>query len=101
MGMNGLTHAQTERIGKLCEEMGESLQCIGKVLLHGYHVEYQGVVYNNKSDLERELGDVAAAMRLMTRSGDLSSVAIAHQRRAKLATITRYMAHQALSQMET
>ena len=100
--MNGLTHAQTERIGKLCEELGEALQCIGKTLVHGYHAEDQnGVRYDNQADLQRELGDVRAAMKLMTRAGDLSAALIAQQQREKFRTITRYMVHQALSQLET
>ncbi len=100
--MNGLTPAQTERLAKLGEELGEVQQVIGKVFLHGYlAVDPQGNVYDNKSDLERELGDVQAAVRLLTRSGDLNRASIVNQNRKKLRTITRYMVHQAYSQLET
>ncbi|MNU19594.1 hypothetical protein D3C71_78250 [compost metagenome] len=100
--MNGLTPAETERIAKLTEELGEAQQVVGKILLHGWRaVDPEGNVYHNREDLQRELGDVQAAMRLMTRAGDLNAVSIAQQRRKKFLTITRYMVHQALDALET
>jgi len=100
--MNGLTPAETERLAKLTEELGEVQQVVGKILLHGYvAVDGGGNVYNNRADLQRELGDVRAATRLMTQAGDLDEKAIARQQREKFRIITRYMVHQAWNQLET
>lgn len=94
--MNNLTPAQTERIAKLSEELGEAQQVIGKILLHGYRAQFQETVYDNKGDLERELGDVKAAIQLMTDAGDLDDARIRTQQLIKRQTITRYMCHQAI-----
>lgn len=92
--MNNLTPAETERLGKFSEEMGESGQVVGKILLHGYHTTHSGIVYNNREDLERECGDVLAAIDLMIKKGDLDKQKVLAFRDAKAAVITKYMNHQ-------
>ncbi len=84
----------SERVGALLQAMGKAGQTISKILLHGHEASFMGVEYNNREDLERELGDVKAAMRLMINAGDLSAERIEAQATAKLPKITRYMQHQ-------
>lgn len=88
------TPAERERLTKLVEECSEVIKVATKILNHGYDTEFAGVHYNNRADLERELGDVGAATRLMTRRGDIDHRQITKARRAKLPVITKYMRHQ-------
>lgn len=106
--MSALTPAERERLAKLNEELGESMermgafiqaagktnQAISKTLLHGYEIEAHGVVYPNREDLMRELGDVQAAVDLMVDSGDVSRAKINEYRKIKRPKITRYMDYQ-------
>lgn len=100
--MTRLTPAQIERLAKFSEEIGEvteilgrSQKIIGKVLLHGYSaMSRDGVPYDNKGDLEKEIGDLLAALDLITGAGDLDPVKIDTQRAAKSQTITYFMDHQ-------
>ena len=88
------TPAERERLVKLVEEMSEATKVAMKILNHGYETEFAGVQYDNRADLERELGDVGAAMRLMTRRKDIDPDKVTKARRAKLPVITKYMRHQ-------
>lgn len=89
-----LTPAETERIAKYTEELGESNQVIGKILLHGWTPFAEGIQYNNREDLEREVGDVLAAIELMIAGGDIRKDVIIERCMEKKKTITRYMEHQ-------
>lgn len=106
--MNNLSPAQTERIGKISEELGEvsneigvvqqiigkAQQIIGKIIIHGLHAEFEGMQWDNKADLERELGDLQAAIQIMVDAGDLDPLNIEAAKQAKLPKIRRYMKHQ-------
>ena len=108
---NGLSDAEMERLGKLNEELGEvnkelgqvitqigkTIQAIGKTLIHGKLAEFQGYVWDNKADIERELGDLEAAIELCVQAGDLSRDNINAAKVAKLPKITRYMSHQEIN----
>jgi NTP pyrophosphatase (non-canonical NTP hydrolase) len=75
---NELTDAEVERLAILAEELGEALQCIGKILRHGYE-SYNPVVNTgrtNRRDLETELGDVLFAIMQMAGNRDISRAAI-------------------------
>ena len=76
---NELTSAQAERLAILLEEMGEAQQAIGKILRHGYASQNPDVLDGptNRESLERELGDVAAAMGLMFAANDLHEQSVA------------------------
>lgn len=93
--MNGMTPAQVERHGKLVEEMGEALQILGKIAVHGYESHHPNTPeVTNRDLLHKELGDVCAAIKLLTDSGDLSEREIYKAAAAKGSVITRYMKHQ-------
>lgn len=56
---NELTPAETERLAILAEEMGETIQVIGKILRHGYDSRnpLEGKTgWTNRANLEKELG---------------------------------------------
>lgn len=93
---NKLAPAEAERLALLLEEMGEAQQVIGKILRHGYasfnpNDPGQGT---NRTMLERELGDVLAAIDLMTPFADLNSDNIQRARRDKHDHVHRYLHHQ-------
>lgn len=95
---NWLSPASLERLAILAEEMGEALQIVGKILRHGWHSEHPSVPgVSNVEWLERELGDVLAAIRLLSLSGDVRTKEIfAHEaeklRKFKLGSA--YLKHQ-------
>lgn len=92
--MNGLTPAQTERFGKLSEEMCEAGQVLGKIQVHGTHPSCEGIQYDNTTDLERELGDVLTAIDLLAAAGDINMDRVKAFRDKKRKTIFRYLVHQ-------
>jgi NTP pyrophosphatase (non-canonical NTP hydrolase) len=99
--MNNMTPGQLERFGKMSEETGEIQQelgqlqqKIGKIAIHGLQPSFENLRWDNKSDLEREIGDFLAALQIMVDAGDLDATAIEEARQVKLPKIKRYMKHQ-------
>lgn len=103
MAFNQLTDAEAERLALLLEECGEVIQVIGKIQRHGYdsqHRDYGNVP--NRQLLEKELGDVLAAVDLLAaQTGyephlkpDVSPVAIESARAAKHGKVRRFLHHQ-------
>lgn len=94
---SNLTPAEQERLAVLLEEMGEAVQVIGKILRHGWtptdYAAQPPRPYDNRADLERELGDVRAAMIRLCSADDLSKSVIHARANAKLASNIR-MHHQ-------
>ncbi len=70
---NQLNPAEVERLAKLSEECSEVIKTVCKILLHGYEsVDPTGVVAGtNRQQLEKEIGDVRAAIVLMTSRSDV------------------------------
>lgn len=94
---NNLTGAQLERLSWLMEELGEAIQCIGKIMRHGYdskdpsNPNHKG----NKDDLERELSDVYAAITLLSNHGDLNLInAMKYSTRPRTSEYFRYEENQ-------
>lgn len=80
-----LTPAERERIAIAVEEMGEALQVAGKILRHGWTPTHEGVAYDNRADLENELGDVMAAIERLMQAKDVSRGHIEARSAMKLA----------------
>lgn len=93
---NKLTPAEAERLALLAEECGEVIQAIGKILRHGYESYHPNDVLktSNRRLLERELGDVQAAVLLMSSGTDLSSDSIESRKQFKLHHVQQYLHHQ-------
>lgn len=91
---NGLSNAEAERLAVLMEELGEAQQAIGKILRHGFDISYADGDPTNREDLEKELGDVQNAQRMMIEAGDLNPAAIQLRAKAKEMTIGQFLHHQ-------
>ena len=69
----GLTDPQIERLAFLAEEMGETIQIIGKTLRHGinsYNPNDPDKI-TNKTFLEWEISDVLKGIHLLGMNGDI------------------------------
>jgi NTP pyrophosphatase (non-canonical NTP hydrolase) len=93
---NQLTPAEAERLALLSEELGEAQQAIGKILRHGYESVNPFVEDGptNREALERELGDVEAAIRLLVKATDLDGNAIVKAEVSKLQRVGAFLHHQ-------
>ena len=94
---NRLTPAEDERLAKLAEECAETIQIICKIQRHGYasRNEDDGASrMTNREELEQELGDIAAALRLLIDAGDLRGEFIIAAERAGLRRMRPYLHHQ-------
>lgn len=107
---NQLTPAEHERLAYLMEECGEVIQIIGKIMRHGYESydptdpnnkvvgeNGRGIgktlqVTTNRQLLERELGDVMRAARMLGTSGDVDPLEVDVQ--ASKGPPSKYMHHQ-------
>lgn len=78
-----LTPAQVKWLGKLCEELGEAQQAIGKILFHGFESRNPGSETNNREDLEKELGDVGSITHILLELGELDFDKIARYEQLK------------------
>lgn len=95
MFSNNLTPAEIERLAVLAEELGESIQVIGKILRHGYaSVRPEDPKQrDNREQLHIELGDVLAAIQLMRNEGDISHSRLMSMKKAKLKRIDKFLHH--------
>ena len=89
-----LTPAEIERLALLMEEMGEAAQAIGKILRHGYGSRHPDGGPTNREALEKEIGDVRAAISLMIEKGDLSVAELWRHEEEKQESVKRYLHHQ-------
>lgn len=99
MAFNGLTDAQAERLDYLQEELAEVIVAIGKIKRHGYESRNPDVLEHlgNRRDLEIELGQVIAAVRLLVNAEDLDNDVIESAMQVKLIQHRHgqaYMHHQ-------
>ena len=93
---NALSPAELERLALLGEEMCEAGQIIGKILRHGYEsydpTDENAVV--NRALLQKELGHVKAAIRLMSRAEDIDLREVEWHQTHKLESVKQWLHHQ-------
>lgn len=90
-----LSHAQTERLALIMEELAESIHMAAKCLRHGYDSTHRDYNYlRNQQLLEKELGDVQAAISLLIRAEDVSDKEIQRHMEEKLKKVRRYLHYQ-------
>lgn len=96
MFTTGLAPAETERLALLMEECAEVQHVIGKILRHGYQSYNPNDEHRtpNRQLLEKELGDLRAAMQLMIREDDISLAAIGRAYTDKTMQLAQYLHHQ-------
>lgn len=91
------TAEQIERLAFLAEEAAEVMQACMKIIRHGWVGIDTNVTpnrtYLNAKALERELGDLAAAVNLCIRGGEVSHAEIEILTEAKLAKLHLYLHH--------
>jgi NTP pyrophosphatase (non-canonical NTP hydrolase) len=91
---NDLSVGEAERLALLLEEAGEVVQAVGKILRHGYESYHPDGGPSNRESLERELGDMAAAIQMMTERRDLNTAFIKQCQREKMVKVAKYLHHQ-------
>lgn len=95
---NKLTPAQLERLAVLSEELGEAQQAVGKILRHGYDSCNPFVSgRNNREDLEKELGDIVAAIGMLSGDRDISRANVESWAESKRENIKPYLHHQGVT----
>ncbi len=95
---NQLTPAEAERLAILIEEASEVIQVAGKILRHGWITVDNSVTppvsYDNRMDLNKELGHVHNIVDHMMLKGDVSHRLILEADNAKNAKWGPYLHHQ-------
>lgn len=93
---NDLTPAQQERLAILTEELGETLQIIGKIERHGYDSRdpTKAASPTNRVMLEKELGDIQTAICLLVEAMDVDEKRIVRRIPQKLEKLWGYHHHQ-------
>ncbi|HQT96841.1 MAG TPA: hypothetical protein PK416_03045 [Thermodesulfobacteriota bacterium] len=89
-----LSPAELERLALLMEEMGESIQAIGKIMRHGYESRHPDGGPTNRELLEKEIGHVNVAVRMMVDSEDLWQTRIQGHEFKKVGSVGQYLHHQ-------
>jgi NTP pyrophosphatase (non-canonical NTP hydrolase) len=90
---NQVTPKEAELLAILAEECGELVQAIGKVLRHGFMSVHPVSEETNLANLEREMGDVRAAMIMLCDEGITNKKAIHEAADEKLRKVIKYMHH--------
>lgn len=89
---NGLTPKEAERLAILIEEMGETIQIVGKILRHGANSHHpDNPQESNVQMLERELGDVVAATEMLSNEQFVSKDNITQRAKDKLKRIVKWL----------
>lgn len=91
-----LTRAEIERLAVLAEELGEAQQVVGKILRHGFF-SYNPLISGSDQNyelLERELGDIAVAIDMLVKAGNLRADAIRRRQAVKTQSIRQWLHHQ-------
>lgn len=105
MAVMKVTDAELERLALFSEEAGEAQQVIGKILRHGFQSSNPLIEPHlrvpNRLLLEKEAGDILAALDLLVASGDLDICRIEAARNAKHDKLPRWLHHQPAKLMRT
>lgn len=95
-GHDDLMPAEAERLDILAEEAAEVIQVVCKILRHGYDSKAPSRQDGptNRELLVAELGDLLAAVYLLTSRNDISDAQVSAARDAKLSRIGPFLHHQ-------
>lgn len=74
---------------KLNEECGELIQANAKTHAHGLIAGANGIIYDNRSDMEDEAGDVIAAIKHMAEEGVIDMKKVLARARFKLPVLRK------------
>jgi hypothetical protein len=92
---NRLTPDEQERLVVLSEECAEVIQVVSKILRHGYESFHPSKPkgLGNRGQLQKELGHVLNAIRMMDRKADITSSVLYFHRDQKTRSIGKYLHH--------
>ena len=92
---NELDPSEAERLALLAEECSEVVQAVMKILRHGYEstTPDDSSGFTNRQRLSKEIGDVEAAVNLMTGSNDLIRRWITSYRNRKRHEVLNWLHH--------
>lgn len=93
MSHTPLTPAENERLVILMEECAEVIQAATKIQRFGYDGSYDDGT-GNREQLEREIGQVNNAIRMMIERSDIDASRITKAHLEKAVTIGKYLVHQ-------
>ena len=88
--------AERERLTILAEECSEIIQVVAKILRHGWTPVKNEIRYDNRTDLEKEIGHVQNILRMMIENGDLNPSSIIKFQNIKHVDIQQYLYYQEL-----
>lgn len=90
---NNLSEAELERLAMLAEECAEVIQCVNKIIRHGYEEYHPITKVVNRDDIQSEVTDLRACLENMYIEGDIEEASMidVHDR---LEQKRRYMWHQ-------
>jgi NTP pyrophosphatase (non-canonical NTP hydrolase) len=91
---NQLLPAQLERLALLIEEMGETIQVVGKILRFGYNEGHPARFTTNKSDLEKELGHVMSAVARLQSATEVDYETVVNHQVEKSISAKKFLRHQ-------
>jgi NTP pyrophosphatase (non-canonical NTP hydrolase) len=90
---NKLTPAEAEALALLTEEGGEVIQAVAKILRHGIDSEHPDSGELNKDSLNKEIGDVLAAIDICFVQWVADREVAEHHKQRKLSRVGRYLHH--------
>lgn len=91
---NELTPEQAELLTLLAEECAEVVQSVTKILRHGMYSHHPAdPSRTNQTLLNREVGQVLAAIAMLKSIGVLETAALEQAHASKLATVQQYLHH--------
>ncbi len=98
---NELTAGELERLALLAEEAGEVVQIVNKIIRHGYesYNPFDDNQRTNRSLLEKELGDLTFAVRLLSAALEVNKSNINLYANDKAGKVGRWFHHQNLERV--
>lgn len=90
---NKLTPAEAEALALLAEECAEVVQAVTKILRHGLDSEHPHSGDGNRETLNKEIGDVQAAVEICLTQWVADRADIDRFKHVKLSKVGRYLHH--------
>ncbi len=89
-----LSKAEIERLIILSGECSEVIKVINKAIQFGWKPTFKNKTYNNREDLEMEIGHVLNAMDILYIEGDILEKNVLYYKINKYEEIQGYLRHQ-------
>lgn len=85
----------SEECAELIKECSDVIKAVTKIQRHGFQAQGpDGTIYDNRADLEAEIGQVRNAIQRLIDRGMVSESEITRAQLRKAATIHQYLRHQ-------